>query len=135
MRLAVDRACEADPGPALRALRIDAVAGAQLVQQRQAETGPVGEAAAREAAAVVADGNLDLVRRRAKLDLDHAVRIVVVPVHNRVGTGLGEQQLEIVELIVGDVQISHGADQGLPADDQIRRLRGDGQCCHGRGLR
>lgn len=135
MRLAVDRACEADPGPAFRALRIDAVPSAQLVQQRQAEAGLVGKAAAGEAAAVVADGNLDLVRRRAKLDLDHAVRIVVVGVHDCVGTGLREQQLEIVELIVGDSKASHGADQGLPADDQVGRLRGNGQCCHGRGLR
>ena len=65
---------------------------------------------------------------------DDAVRIVAVAVHNCVGTGLREQQLEIVELIVGDVQISHGADQGLPADDQICRLGGHGQRRHGRGL-
>jgi hypothetical protein len=61
---------------------------------------PAGrEGGRREAAAVVADGNLDLVRRRAKLDLDHAVGIVAVAVHNCVGTGLREQQLEIVELL------------------------------------
>lgn len=135
MRLAVDRAREADPGSAPRALRIDAVPGAELVQQRQAETGLVGKAAIGEPAAVVAYGNLDLVRRRAKLDLDHSVRIVVVAVHNCVGTGLGEQQLEIVELVVGDGKIGDSADQGLPADDQVRRLRGDGQCCQWRGLR
>jgi len=123
----LDGVREGDRGAALRTPRVDGVAAAQPLKQRQAGAGPIGQPGVRKAGTVVGNRHLELSGGAAERDVDAPVRLPAVGVDDRVRADLGEHQLEVVEIFVSDRQAGCRADQRLPGHRQVGGVGGNRQ--------
>lgn len=105
-------------GPARREIRLDPVAVAEVLEQRHPHPAVNRLEVVPESGSAVSDGQLDLILGRAKLHLDHTV-LIPIAMHDRVRTHLRQNQLEVLERVVGQANRGRGAGECLPADGQV----------------
>ena len=130
MPLASDRMRKGDGRAALRPPRLDRVAGAEPVEQRQPRAERVRHPAPRKARAGVGHGHLELPLRPPERDVDAAVRPSAVRVHDRVRADLRQHQLEVVELLVAERQAGGRSHQRLARHRKVTGVGRDRQRCY-----